>query len=93
MAGEPKALLVSYPVDGATIARAWISNGGPQKFLLNDGKNSSDFVAVVGASISGKRLLDLFRHQQNGVDLTNNSVPKADRAGSIPATRSKLFQP
>ena len=26
MAGEPEALyLVSYPVDGATIARAWIS--------------------------------------------------------------------
>lgn len=50
MAGEPEALyLVSYPVDGATIARAWISNGGPQKFLLNDGMNSSDFVAAVGA--------------------------------------------
>ena len=30
MAGEPEALyLVSYPVDGATIARAWISGGGP----------------------------------------------------------------
>jgi ABC-type branched-subunit amino acid transport system substrate-binding protein len=50
MAGEPEALyLVSYPVDGATIARAWISGGGPQKFLLNDGMNSSDFVASVGA--------------------------------------------
>jgi branched-chain amino acid transport system substrate-binding protein len=50
MAGEPEALyLVSYPVDGATIARAWISGGGPQKFLLNDGMNSSDFVAAVGA--------------------------------------------
>ena len=31
MAGEPEALyLVSYPVDGATVARAWISAGGPQ---------------------------------------------------------------
>lgn len=50
MAGEPEALyLVSYPVDGATIARAWISGGGPQKFLLNDGMNSSDFIASVGA--------------------------------------------
>ncbi|RST85732.1 amino acid ABC transporter substrate-binding protein [Aquibium carbonis] len=50
MAGEPDALyLVSYPVDGATIARAWISNGGPQKFLLNDGMNSSDFIEAVGA--------------------------------------------
>jgi ABC-type branched-subunit amino acid transport system substrate-binding protein len=50
MAGAPDALyLVSYPVDGATIARAWISNGGPQKFLLNDGMNSSDFISAVGA--------------------------------------------
>jgi branched-chain amino acid transport system substrate-binding protein len=50
MAGEPEALyLVSYPVDGATIARAWISNGGPQKFLLNDGMNSSDFIKAVGS--------------------------------------------
>lgn len=50
MAGAPEALyLVSYPVDGATIARAWISGGGPAKFLLNDGMNSSEFVAAVGA--------------------------------------------
>jgi len=50
MTGDPEALyLVSYPVDGATIARAWISNGGPQKFLLNDGMNSTDFIKAVGA--------------------------------------------
>jgi branched-chain amino acid transport system substrate-binding protein len=50
MTGNPDALyLVSYPVDGATIARAWISNGGPQKFLLNDGMNSTDFINAVGA--------------------------------------------
>jgi ABC-type branched-subunit amino acid transport system substrate-binding protein len=50
MAGDPDALyLVSYPVDGATIARAWISGGGPQKFLLNDGMNSPDFISAVGA--------------------------------------------
>ncbi len=50
MAGEPDALyLVSYPVDGATIARAWISGGGPAKFLLNDGMNSADFITAVGA--------------------------------------------
>ena len=48
--GAPEALyLVSYPVDGATIARAWISQGGPQKFLLNDGMNSTDFINGVGA--------------------------------------------
>ena len=50
MAGEPEALyLISYPVDGATVARAWISQGGPQKFLLNDGMNSTDFITAVGA--------------------------------------------
>ncbi|WP_319532705.1 ABC transporter substrate-binding protein [uncultured Cohaesibacter sp.] len=50
LSGDPKALyLISYPVDGATIARAWISNGGPQTFLLNDGMNSSDFIKAVGA--------------------------------------------
>jgi branched-chain amino acid transport system substrate-binding protein len=50
MAGSPDGLyLISYPVDGATIARAWISQGGPQKFLLNDGMNSTDFIASVGA--------------------------------------------
>ena len=50
MKGDPGALyLVSYPVDGATIARAWISGGGPQKFLLNDGMNSTDFINSVGA--------------------------------------------
>jgi branched-chain amino acid transport system substrate-binding protein len=50
LAGEPDGLyLVSYPVDGATIARQWIAQGGPQKFLLNDGMNSSDFINAVGA--------------------------------------------
>jgi branched-chain amino acid transport system substrate-binding protein len=50
MKGDPEALyLISYPVDGATIARAWISGGGPQKFLLNDGMNSTDFIGSVGA--------------------------------------------
>jgi len=50
LAGEPDALyLVSYPVDGATIARQWIAQGGPQKFLLNDGMNSADFINAVGA--------------------------------------------
>ena len=50
MAGSPDGLyLVSYPVDGATIARAWISQGGPAKFLLNDGMNDKDFIENVGA--------------------------------------------
>ncbi|QOL81545.1 ABC transporter substrate-binding protein [Pseudooceanicola spongiae] len=47
--GDPEALyLISYPVDGATIARAWISSGGPQKFLLNDGMNAQEFIQAVG---------------------------------------------
>ena len=50
MAGSPDGLyLVSYPVDGATIARAWISQGGPAKFLLNDGMNDKGFIENVGA--------------------------------------------
>lgn len=50
MGGEPDGLyLVSTPVDGATIARNWISQGGVQKFLLNDGMNSPDFIESVGA--------------------------------------------
>ena len=50
MAGGPDGVyLVSTPVDGATIARAWVQGGGPQKFLLNDGMNSTDFISSVGA--------------------------------------------
>ena len=50
MEGEPDALyLISTPVDGATIARAWISGGGTPRFLLNDGMNSPDFIKSVGA--------------------------------------------
>ena len=50
MSGEPEALyLISTPGDGATIARQWISQGGPQKFLLNDGMNSAEFITNVGA--------------------------------------------
>src|SRR3990170_1076306 len=50
MASSPDGLyLISYPVDGATIARQWISQGGTPKFLLNDGMNSADFITNVGA--------------------------------------------
>lgn len=54
MGGEPDALyLISDPVDGATIARAWVSQGGVQKFLLNDGMNSDDFINAVGKEYLG----------------------------------------
>jgi len=47
--GNPDALyLVSYPGDGATIARTWIAQGGVKKFLLNDGMNSAKFIQDVG---------------------------------------------
>lgn len=50
MAGNPDGLyLVSTPLDGTTIARAWISQGGPAKFLLNDGMNDKGFIENVGA--------------------------------------------
>ncbi|HUG62403.1 MAG TPA: ABC transporter substrate-binding protein [Methylomirabilota bacterium] len=50
LGGEVDGLyLISYPVDGATIARTWISQGGVAKFLLNDGMNSPDFIESVGA--------------------------------------------
>ncbi len=49
LGGNPEALyLVSYPGDGTTIARTWISQGGVKKFLLNDGMNSAKFIADVG---------------------------------------------
>jgi ABC-type branched-subunit amino acid transport system substrate-binding protein len=55
MAGSPDTLyLISDPVDGATIARQWVSQGGVQKFLLNDGMNSDDFVTAVGAEYLGQ---------------------------------------
>jgi branched-chain amino acid transport system substrate-binding protein len=45
----PDALfLIGYPGDGTTIAREWVSSGGPQKFLLPDGLESQDFVNDVG---------------------------------------------
>jgi ABC-type branched-subunit amino acid transport system substrate-binding protein len=49
IAAKPDGLyLIATPVDGATIARAWISQGGVDKFLLNDGMNSDDFIKAVG---------------------------------------------
>jgi len=50
LATHPDSLyLVATPVDGATIARAWIAAGGPRRLLLNDGMNSNDFIHAVGA--------------------------------------------
>ncbi len=47
--GDPPALyLIGYPGDGTTILRTWIQQGGPQRFLLNDGLNSADLIKGVG---------------------------------------------
>ena len=47
---DPAALyFIGYPGDGTTIIRSWIQQGGPQRFLFNDGMNSSDFIKGVGA--------------------------------------------
>src|SRR5262249_27870563 len=98
MAGSPEGLyLVSYPVDGATIARTWISQGGPAKFLLNDGMNSTDFIASVGAKYlndaygtsSGTNptpSTEYFNAQYKGFSGIDPSNPAADRsydAGAI----------
>jgi branched-chain amino acid transport system substrate-binding protein len=98
MAGGPDGLyLVSYPVDGATIARAWISQGGPQKFLLNDGMNSADFIASVGAQYLSEAYgtssgtnpsasTDYFNSEYKAFSGLDPSNPAADRsydAGAI----------
>lgn len=47
--GNPQAVfLIGYPGDGTTVAREWISAGGPQVFLLPDGLESQKFVNDVG---------------------------------------------
>ena len=47
--GDPASLfLVGYPGDGTTIVRTWVQQGGPQRFLLNDGMNVADFIKGVG---------------------------------------------
>jgi len=47
-ADPPALYFIGYPGDGTTIVRTWIQQGGPQKFLLNDGMNAADFIKGVG---------------------------------------------
>jgi branched-chain amino acid transport system substrate-binding protein len=99
MAGEPDALyLVSYPVDGATIARTWISQGGVQKFLLNDGMNSPDFIDSVGAdylkdaygtssgtspTASTDYFMKNYKAFSGGIEPTNPAADRSYDAGAI----------
>ena len=86
MAGDPDGLyLIATPVDGATIARAWISQGGPPKFLLNDGMNSADFINSVGAQYLERRLRHLLGHRARP-PRPNTSTPTTRRS---PAHRSR----
>jgi branched-chain amino acid transport system substrate-binding protein len=99
MAGEPDGLyLVSYPVDGATIARTWISQGGVQKFLLNDGMNSPDFIDSVGAdylkdaygtssgtspTASTDYFMKNYKAFSGGIEPTNPAADRSYDAGAI----------
>ncbi len=49
----PMLYFVGYPGDGTTIVRTWVQQGGPQRFLLNDGMNSADFIRGVGPQFLG----------------------------------------
>ncbi len=92
MAGSPDALyLISDPVDGATIARQWVSQGGVQKFLLNDGMNSDDFVTAVGKDYLGQAFgtssgtvasasTDYFNANYKAFSGLDPAAPAADRS-------------
>ena len=57
LGGDPQAVfLIGYPGDGTTVAREWISSGGPQTFLLPDGLESQKFIDDVGAKYMKKVL-------------------------------------
>jgi ABC-type branched-subunit amino acid transport system substrate-binding protein len=90
--------LISTPVDGATIARAWISQGGPAKFLLNDGMNSPDFISSVGAkylndaygtssgtspTASTEYFNSNYKAFSGGIDPSNPAADRAYDAGAI----------
>jgi branched-chain amino acid transport system substrate-binding protein len=92
MAGSPDALyLISDPVDGATIARTWVSQGGGQKFLLNDGMNSDDFITSVGKEYLGNAFgtssgtnptasTDYFNANYKAFSGIDPAAPAADRS-------------
>ena len=47
-ADSPALYFIGYPGDGTSIIRTWVQQGGPQKFLFNDGMNAADFIKGVG---------------------------------------------
>jgi branched-chain amino acid transport system substrate-binding protein len=92
LAAEADALyLISDPVDGATIARTWVSQGGVQKFLLNDGMNSDDFITAVGKEYLGNAFgtssgteptasTQYFNDNYNAFSGLDPAAPAADRS-------------
>ena len=99
IASNPDGLyLIATPVDGATIARAWISQGGAAKFLLNDGMNSPDFISSVGAkylndaygtssgtspTASTEYFNANYKAFSGGIDPSNPAADRAYDAGAI----------
>jgi branched-chain amino acid transport system substrate-binding protein len=99
LGSKPDGLyLISTPVDGATIARAWISQGGSPKMLLNDGMNSPDFISSVGAkylneaygtssgtapSASTAYFNDNYKAFSGGIDPSNPAADRSYDAGAI----------
>jgi ABC-type branched-subunit amino acid transport system substrate-binding protein len=99
IASKPDGLyLIATPVDGATVARAWISQGGPAKFLLNDGMNSPDFISSVGAKYlneaygtssgtsptASTEYFDAnYKAFSGGIDPSNPAADRAYDAGAI----------
>ena len=99
IASKPDGLyLIATPVDGATIARAWITQGGPARFLLNDGMNSPDFISSVGAkylteaygtssgtspTASTEYFNANYKAFSGGIDPSNPAADRAYDAGAI----------
>jgi branched-chain amino acid transport system substrate-binding protein len=99
LGSKPDGLyLISTPVDGATIARAWISQGGTPKMLLNDGMNSPDFITSVGAkylneaygtssgtspSASTEYFNTNYKAFSGGIDPSNPAADRSYDAGAI----------
>ena len=97
-AGADGLYLIATPVDGATIARAWISQGGKAKFLLNDGMNTPDFISSVGAkylneaygtsagtapSASTEYFNANYKAFSGGIDPSNPAADRSYDAGAI----------
>src|SRR5271155_1420827 len=99
IASNPDGLyLIATPVDGATIARAWISQGGPARVLLNDGINSPDLISSVGAkylnepygppsaptpTASTEYFNANYKAFSGGIDPSNPAADRAYDAGAI----------